>query len=246
MMAHSLLDVRFALGEYDDLERELRSQLERLPLNSSLQRQLLETLVAAGKEDQATAAHDDYAKRASQPPGDVFQLTLKSQLHLNYLRSRFDDFLAGSRQLQDPPTAAETQFEAALELGQLDNLAAPAGAVRSSQRAMHELLLSLAWGDRQDHERAAAARERAVAALAGGSRAERQAAERLQQGPALAAGTAEKLTLEPALKAVVLIALAQACPDQKTSLLALAGKLNYRRDFPYCFLNRQLTALRGE
>jgi hypothetical protein len=246
MMAHSLVDVRFALGEYDELERELRSQLEKTPLNSGLQRQLLETLVAAGKEDQATAAHDAYAKRASQPPGDVFQLALKSQLHLNYLQGRFDDFLAGSRQLQDPPTAAETQFEAALELGQLDNLAAPAGAVRSSQRAMYELLLSLAWSSKHDQDRATAARERAITALAGGNRTERQAAERLQQGPALAAGTAEKLTLEPVLKAIVLIALAQACPDQKASLLALAGKLNYRRDFPNHFLNRQLTALRGE
>src|SRR5262249_27999642 len=158
--AHSLIDVRFALGEFDELERELRSRLEKTPLNSGLQRQLLETLVAAGKDEQATAAHDAYAQRASQPPGDAFQLALKSQLHLNYLRGRFDDLLAGSRQLRDAPAAAETHFEAALELGQLDNLSAPAGAVRGSQRAMYELLLSLAWNDRQDEVRAADARDR--------------------------------------------------------------------------------------
>jgi tetratricopeptide (TPR) repeat protein len=247
MMAQSLIDVRFALGEFDELERELRSQLEKTPLNSSLHRQLLETLVAAGKEDQATAAHEAYAQRASQPPGDVFQLALKSKMHLDYLRGRFDDFLAGSRQLHEPPTAAETQFEAALELDQLENIAVPAGAGRSSQRGMHELLLSLAWSAKQDRERAAAARERAVTALATGNRAERQAAERLELGPAVVVGSAEKLTLEPGLKAVVLTVLAQSCPDQKASLLALAGKLNYRREFPYHFLNRQLTtALRGD
>jgi tetratricopeptide (TPR) repeat protein len=248
MMSQSLIDVRFAVGEFDELEHELRSQLEKMPLNSGLQRELLETLVAAGKDDQATAAQEAYAQRASQPPGDVFQLALKSKMHLDYLRGRFEDFLAGARQLRDAPTAAETQFEAALELGQLENLAAPAGAGggRSSLRAMHELLLSLAWSDKQDPDRAAAARERAVTALAGGNRAERQAAERLQQGPALVAGSAERLTLEPELKVVVLIALAQACPDQKAGLLALARKLNYRREFPYHFLNRQLTSLRGE
>src|SRR5262249_54518545 len=139
------------------------------------QRELLETLVAAGKDDQATAAHEAYAQRASQPPGDVFQLALKSKMHLDYLRGRFEEYLAGSRQLHDAPAVAQTQFAAALELGQLGNLAAPAGAVRSSQRGMYELLLSLAWSDKQDQERAAAARERAVATLAGGNRAERQA-----------------------------------------------------------------------
>jgi hypothetical protein len=246
MMAQSLIDVRFALGEFDELERELRSQLEKTPLNSGLQRELLETLVAAGKDDQATAAHEAYARRASQPPGDVLQLALKSKMHLDYLRGRFDDFLAGSRQMRDAPAAAETHFEAALELGQLENLAAPAGAIRSSQRGMQELLLSFAWSDRQDQDRAAAARERAVAALAAGNRGERQAAARLQQGPTLVAGSAERLTLEPEAKAVVLIALARVCPDQKASLLALAGKLNYRREYPYHFVNRQLTALRGE
>jgi len=248
MMAQSLIDVRFALEEFDELERELRGQLEKMPLNSALQRELLETLVAAGKDDQATAAHEAYAQRASQPPGDIFQLALKSKMQLDYLDGRFEEFLTGARQMHDPPTAAQMQFEAALELGQLENLAAPAGvaAGRSSLRAMHELLLSLAWRDKHDQDRAAAARERAVAALAGGNRAERQAAERLQQAPALVAGSAEKLALEPEVKAVVLIALAQSCPEQKASLLALAGKLNYRREFPYQFLNRQLTALRGE
>jgi Flp pilus assembly protein TadD len=248
MMAQSLIDVRFALREFDELERELRGQLEKMPLNSGLQRELLETLVAAGKDDQARAAHEAYAQRASQPPGDLFQLALKSKMQLDYLQDRFEDFLAEARELRDAPTAAETQFEGALELGQLENLAAPAGALsgRSSQRAMHELLLSFAWSDKQDQDRAAAARERAVTALAGGNRAERQAAEQLQQGAALPAGTAERLTLEPEVKAVVLIALAQACPEQKADLLAMAGKLNYRREFPYHFLNRQLTALRGE
>src|SRR5262249_56096678 len=119
-------------------------------------------------------------------------------MYLDYMRGRFEDFLAGSRQLQDAPTAAETQFEAALELGQLDNLVPPAGgAVRSSHRGMHELLLSLAWSEKQNQERAAAARERAVAALAAGNRAERQAAERLQQGPAAVPGSAPHPTPPP-------------------------------------------------
>ncbi|MGE5195164.1 MAG: BTAD domain-containing putative transcriptional regulator [Deltaproteobacteria bacterium] len=246
MMAHSLLDSRFALGEFDALEGEIRSQLEKTPLNIGLHRQLLEVLVAAGRDARAEEAHAAFVQRANQPPGDVFQLGLKSQLHLHYLRGRFDDFLAGSRQLTDPQTAAQTQFEAALELEQLDNLPASASAIRGGQRGMQDLLFGLAWSGKGDQARAAAARERAITALAAGNRAERQAAEHLRQGATIAAGTAERLTLEPALKAVVLVSLAEFCPEQKPSLLALAGKLNYRRDFPHHFLNRKIAALRGD
>src|SRR5262249_11888995 len=92
---------------------------------------------------------------------------------------------------------------------------------------------------------AAAARERARTALAAGSRAERQAADYLQQGPALAPGTAEKLTLEPELKIAVLATLSETCPAQRPSLLPLAGRLNSRRVFPLHFLKRRMAARRG-
>jgi len=52
--------------------------------------------------------------------------------------------------------------------------------------------------------------------------------------------------LDSATKAVVLVTLAELCPAQKASLLALAEKLNYRRSFPHHFLSRKIAALRGE
>ncbi len=244
MVAHGLAEVQFALAEFDPLEREFRSQLEKTPLHISLQQQLLEALIAAGKNDQADAAHEAYAQKAAQASGDTYQLGLQSQIHLHYLRGRFDEFRALGRQLKDPQSAAQAEFEAGLELGQVENLSAAAFAA-GSQRGLQELLLGVAWSGRGDLVQASAARERAIAALAMGNRAERLAAEYLKSGPALAAGTAERLTMEPELKAVVLVALAEVCPDQKASLLTLAEKLNYRRSFPFHFLNRRIATLRG-
>jgi Flp pilus assembly protein TadD len=245
-MSQVLYDVQFANADYGTLEHRFREQLEKTPLNIVAQKQLLETLCAAGKDDQAGTVHEAYAQKAREFASDKFQLGLQSQLQLHYLRGRFDEFQAAARQLHDAREAAEAQFAAALELGAIENVAPPPNALRALERGRWELLLSLAWSGMSDADRSAAARDRAIAVLSSGGRSEREAAEYLKQGTPLAAGTAEKLSLEPETKAVLLVALAELCPGEKAGLLALAEKLNYRRSFPHRFLSRRIAALRGE
>jgi predicted Zn-dependent protease len=245
IMSQVLGDAQLAAGDFESLEHFYRARLDKTPLNLASQKNLLAALYAAGKDDEAGAAHDAYVRKAAQLGGDRYQLGLQSQLYLHYLRGRFDEFRAAARQLRDPQQAAEAQFEAALELGQIENIAPPK-ALRDLERGQWELLLSLAWSDKSDPDRAAAARERAIAALGAGNVSERQAAECLKQGAAVSPGSAEKLVLDTTTKAAVLVALAELCPAQKASLVTLAEKLNYRRSFPHHFLGRKIAGLRGE
>jgi hypothetical protein len=108
------------------------------------------------------------------------------------------------------------------------------------------LLLSVAWRRKGDNAQSAAARERAIAAFQKGRRDERRVAELLAQAPDKRAGAAELLAIEPSMKAVVLTALAELCPERKDDLLSLADKLNYRRHFPHHFLNSAIAELRRE
>src|SRR5262249_19829150 len=218
MMAQALLDVRFAVGDFETIERETRSELEKTPLNIGLHGELLEALVSGGKDAEAGAAHDAFVQRANQPPGDIFQLGLKSQLQLHYLRGRLEEFQGAAQQITDPQTAADFKFQASLELGKLDNLAVSVNAPRSGHRATSALLLGLAWSAARDPARAADARQRAVAALAAGNRLDKKAAEHLQRAPAVAPENVETLLLEPDLKVALLLTLAELCPDQQPSL----------------------------
>ena len=47
------------------------------------------------------------------------------------------------------------------------------------------------------------------------------------------------------MKQILLTALADLCPAQRSSLLALAEKLNYRREFPHQFLKRTIDSLKA-
>ncbi len=53
---------------------------------------------------------------------------------------------------------------------------------------------------------------------------------------------ARSLQVEPRPKSILLLALAQQCPEHRAELLSLAKKFNFVRDVPYFFLQRTIKA----
>jgi hypothetical protein len=245
-MRSGFTDVRFALREFDPLASELEGELETAPLNLSAHNDLMEVLTAAGKDDKAGEVHkklEEKSKELGLEP--QLQFGLHSQLHLSYLRGKLDEMRAALPSIRDPNLKAATEFQTRLESGELENLAV-GNAGRGDQPAFFELLLSLACSRKGNAELAAAARQRAITALAAAGTEQRQAAELLKQGRSLDVKAAESILLEPDDKAILLTALAETCPEKKEPLLALAEKLNYRLGFPHRFLKQTIAAMRGE
>jgi hypothetical protein len=215
----------------------------RWPYNTDLQRQLLEALIAGGEDQKAAEAHAAFVKPAITVPGDRALLQLSSRACLLSLEGKFEELLAAASQMHDGRQAAAARFEACLELGQLEQAGAALGSGTVPQGEW-QLLLSLAWNRKGDQAQSVAARERAIAAFQKGRREERRIASLLAQAPDIPARTAESLVVEPLTKAIVLTALADVCPEQKLSLLALADTLNYRRRFPHNFLKSAIAESR--
>ena len=89
-------------------------------------------------------------------------------------------------------------------------------------------------------------RKTAIESLGSGSRLDALAAELLRKGGRVDVGEVDQLRLEPRMKAIVLVALADAGPDQRKELLDRAEKLNALRGFPYQFLERTIERMRSE
>ena len=243
LMCSQLEDLRFACGELEDLIKESREKLQAEPFDLESQQLLLEALAASGRMDEARKAHEQFAAGARGPDGNRW-LANQSEQALLYHEGRFQELLDRAGALNQPEALPKALFEARLELGEIENLST-AGLPLTRRPAQVELLLSLAWSRKGNAERAAEARARAVALLKTGTQFDRRAAEILAKGPDLGAGEGEQLVVETGMKQILLTALADLCPAQRSSLLALAEKLNYRREFPHQFLKRTIDSLKA-
>ncbi|MFN0050619.1 MAG: tetratricopeptide repeat protein [Planctomycetales bacterium] len=237
---HGFTDIRFALGEFTELAAEAREGLQRAPGNLSDELLLLEALTAAGRAAEADAAQKDFEKSAAQAYGPFDSSGPEAKLYLLYFRGEFEKLLRESSQRNGGPPFNPLQIAARIELGQIDGLAI-SDQVLGMSRPNLDLLLSLVWQGRGDASRAEDARSRALSGLQQGDKENRRVAALLQAAPELPPGALEQISMESSVKALVLIALADLCPEQRGEFLSLARTLNYRRGFPYHALQRLLT-----
>ena len=84
-MADMLFDLRFALGEFDALERELRALLAKEPIYFEAHTRLLRVLVASGRPKIARRAQTRYEQMVTlKSEGDPFELTPHTRMTLHY------------------------------------------------------------------------------------------------------------------------------------------------------------------
>jgi tetratricopeptide (TPR) repeat protein len=236
--------VRLATGDYQRLGEELRQAKLAEPLSLDLHVQLLHVLAAEGLFHQSEQAQRDYetrlrALRSNQQAVDAIQV---SSVTLLYEQQKFSEMLARANSTGANAITAQARFCANLELGRLEDAAASVTTEDPESFGERALCLSIAWRARKDDKQAAQWQAKARKALDEGANDDRAMAGFLDALPKVDMAAAQSLQIEPGPKSVLLLALAQQCPEHRAELLSLATKLNFVRDVPYFFLQRTIKA----
>ncbi len=215
---------RFAGGDFDELEREARSQVKEIPESAQARMDLMTILVARDRPDQAGRELREYHRiLRKKDPENVFQSREQTQVHLLALRHQYAELQSVARRLKDPLVAGRWQFRAAVGLGQwseADRLAALGPAPHWQGR----LLLAVA-AHHADKARAEQWLKQAAEEMTRCGLDEANAAAMLQASGPPPTEAVRDLAMVAEFKAMVLVALVQAGADK--SLLDLAGKLNF-------------------
>lgn len=245
LMKRSLDQLRFALGEYADLESELRASVAAMPFAADDQERLLAVLVAAGKTDEAQQHIDTFvAQTGGKYPQQAEVLVRRMRNALLYQQGKFDEILAATAPPLDPAEVGAQRYQAQFELSQVIEPPAGVTVLDEMEDAYALLCQALAWSERGDAAAAAAAREKAIEQLRRGRRQDRDAADVLAKGEAWTSQDLDRLPHHSRLRSISLVALAESCPNPPAALLDLAEKVNYDPRFPHHYLRRTIDRLR--
>ena len=239
-----LFAMRFALGEYPALEKELRAKQTADPIDLHLQAALLRVLAAQGKQPAVEKADQAYERAVRvRLPGDPYQLTLLSRSVRLYLQGDLGGLLRTGRALEDPERRRAALFLAHLERGELEQAADALAGQTAPEDAYNSLLLSVAWGQKGDAGRARTWLDKAVAAFKDAGPLEKELARLLLAGETLRLEDVDDVKLAARGKRILVVALAANAPAHRAGLLDRARKLNYNPTAPHRFLTRAIAHL---
>lgn len=236
---HYLDQTRLALGEHARLATDLRARLARNPLALVTVRQLVEVLVADGRNREAA---DEVVRLRgeleAQAPAQAAEFTAALDWHRLYLAGEFAE-LERSALGQRTPEATNAVFYALIEQGRVGE------AVRlhpldepQAQDPAHFLAVALAWHRAGDLAQAIRWQTRAQGLLAAGFGGQTQAARFLSGTVIPTAAEVTALDLPPKVSAIVLARLTQLHPTRAAEFSSLARRLNVDRGYPYQLVRR--------
>jgi tetratricopeptide (TPR) repeat protein len=223
-----LFRVRFALGEYEALENELRRKTAAggdTELAARLH--LGQLLGATGQVKKAEAAYDGLSTYLdAQGQGDPYRLRPASRADMCYWTGDWEGCVEAAADLQDAPIFYPVRFWAPLNAGELDAAANCVQFVSGADVPTYLLSLSLAYRGAGEEEKAEAAMEQALVALDQGGYSQQRLARLLRGDGKLEQDLLDGVTDSLICKAVALVVLADEHPEQAQGLLDLAVTLS--------------------
>jgi tetratricopeptide (TPR) repeat protein len=208
-----------ANGDYDMLLTDLQPDLQVPALRVTALTEMMRVHVLEGQRDKAAKRIDEAMEFCPPESRDAARKGLEMTLRCyeqdadGYLKARGD----------------ESTFEGAFLRHQLEKAAEIAASAKGHRGTAHGLLYLAAT--RSGAKKLADDQWQALlAALANAGRDERQFGEILQGRKPATGGLPQRLAVDPSVKRVLLVVLAQRQPDQAKELLALARRLNFQRD----------------
>jgi tetratricopeptide (TPR) repeat protein len=247
--AHYLAQARFALGEFESLEQELRDRLKRNPADLAATLQLCEVLVAAGTTNDAAQAVNAFelAARGRHGAGSV-DISKHLRRRLLYATGDFAG-LERHAARDNTPAGQLARFEALIEQGRVAE-AAKARTLNPGEpgegRGFDELLVALAWTLQGNAAEAAQSRDRALKALEAGATDWARAAEVLRSAVPPSQAELDEVAVAASSKAVLLAALAHRHPTRRAEFAAAARRFNIGRGFPYHLVQRATAPASGQ
>jgi tetratricopeptide (TPR) repeat protein len=239
--ARYLAQARFALGEYDALERELRDQLKRNSVDMAAAMELCDVLVAAGKTNDAAQTVRAFELASRNRQGDsAADISKHLRRQLLYATGDF----AGLEKHAAPdhsPAGQFARFEALIEQGRVtEALKVKAADSNESDedKAFEGLVVALAWTVQGNAAEAAQWSERTSKALETSAADWTRAAVLLRSLAPPAQSELDEIALPAGAKAVLLATLAHRHPARRAELSSAARRFNIGRAFPYHLVQR--------
>ncbi len=239
-----LFEMRFALGEFEALEKETKGLQASNPSDPDLNLRRIAIRAAMGDMAGARKVHEEYCE-AVKNDSRSGALRSVSLLNLLYMSGDLDGMLREVSEMGGSPLAGAVEFHVGIEKGAPEKCEPRAGNDWSEGAASSCLLVAIAWHLKGDVEKAASWRKKAADMLVQGMPDRRRAASLLNKGASATIEDALGTVMMPSEKAVVLTALAGCSPLSEAEILELADKLNFYPVFPHRFLKRAVAAMRS-
>ncbi|MCP4215375.1 MAG: hypothetical protein GY765_12005 [bacterium] len=230
--------LRFALGHYDALEKELSKALSASPNDWDFYRQLLE--VKAAKKDTAgmkVVLASFLKAHKKSDPADQYGFSALAKLMHAYLVKDFSAFATFADAFNSPQTTFEYLAQSYLILGQMEKQESLYDAEKC-QDGYRCLLCWLGWLEKGNKEKAAPWLARAEEIFPGGSNEEKAVGRLLKEKPSDIIDILSTLRSNPENKRILYVAFSRLYPKQRRKLLKEAKKMNYLLRFPHFFLEK--------
>ena len=235
--ADTFITARLGVGEYAEIEREMRPILARNPLDTMSALHLIDALAAQARRDEAVKAAAAYDQATVAKYGAAaHDSTAGVRFHALYAAG---DFSGLEKATAKVPGSALHLVEALIEQGRVAEAAK--ALPKGLGSAVHALALAcanLTAGRTTEAERWI---EQAKSILAEGNTESARAGALLAESGSTLVTDATDIHISPAFKALVITTLFLRHPETRAELAPLARRLNVGRSFPYHLVQR-LTA----
>lgn len=239
----SLFCARMMLGEASQLEQEERAKLQKDNADFAAAMDLMDTLSAEDKNDEVMKTASSFVRACRSKYGKAGE-RLESLIyyHAYYITSDFKKLESTAAQ-DSTPEGKVTLAVALLEQGRADEAAKTLPpATPAQERLIFDFALADAYHEVGNESASSNWRSRGIELLEKGSLDEVAAAALLKRDAAPTRAEAEVLSINPTLKALILIGCAQQHPQSGTELIRFARDLNSTRTFPHHFVQRLASA----
>ena len=238
--------LRFALKEYDVLEKESMSILSKTPLDWQHFQQLLEIRTAKGDNPGAEKALKNYQQAVNKDaPQDQYQLKLKSRMQLAYVQGDFNAFAKDAAALTDQSLRSENLQIAYLNLGMMEEAEQLPG-IKETANGYMCLLYWLGWLDNGNTQKAAPWLDQAVKKFQASRFDEKILGEWLENQKPVEnlVNRLADLSIDVNSKRILYVVFARLYPAMRPQLLLMAEKLNHLYQFPYHFLKKIINRMK--
>ena len=238
--ANLLFIDRLAVGDAPAVEKELRTALLREPMNVLKQFQLIDTLAAEGKTNQARTAADNFVALYKSRYGDEGgqDLFTATKYHTWYALGDLNA-LKSAAATNNSPAGHSVFARVLIEQGQPDEAVKVLPAqMDSDDKEIFYFSLAIAYHMDGNNAAAAQWRSKGVELLKHGNEDECAAAALFSGTTPPTRSQVEDVTISPQLKAVLLTELSQEYSQNRAELAAYARTMNVGRSFPYYLVQR--------
>ena len=242
-----LFFLRFALGEYDALEKETEDALKQSPLNFSLVNSLLQIRSAQGNIEGAKSAHDQFLRDLqAEVPEDPYNLERWAGMRLAYLSQDFAEYTRIAETIEEQDDRENALFYIYLLQGDMEAVESLIDDPKQNHLGFTDLLVSLGWKLSGDSEKTETWFRYAVESFRNSTGEEQQIAQLLEYQGEHILDQVDDLTVFPLQKAILYAALAAQFPAERHELLARAEQFNVLMETPYFFLKNAIETLRKQ